>query len=746
MHRIAGAIRPKGTHIISTSKWTSLLAAIVLIPALQVFATEADDVRIIFERHVAAAMEGAEDADAQIPDILKLLDERGRFTDLKYQYKEFNKGGTLNPHLFRTQALARAWARKDGKYSGNNDIRDKAFLALRGWLEEDPKDGNWWQRTIGWPSRAWRPLIILREELKREDPKLLASWIDYLMQSWKRKGMSGANGTDVQVITLAAGALAGDYHVMKAAVDKSRDEFRFVTGSEEGVYSDGSFAQHNGGGRQLYFNGYGHMYITGFLRIGPLVKDTSLALTEENTAAIQDYFLKGVRHVTYGPEYLDILVGGRGFGVRDSVPTGSSYAGRVKQFIALDPPRKDELQELYDRLSGAEGARQPTANKMFWHADFMTHMRPDYYVSVRGTSTRTVGNESGNDQGLKNCHMGDGVNMVWHHGDEYREILPFWDWQRLPGTTVEQRKGKLPLVNWGRGAAGGTDFAGGVSDGRYGAYAFIFDEGGVNANVDAYKATFFFDNEYVALGAGIIAPNAEYPVVTTVNQTLHKGPFWVGNKNGISSHEEEAVSLAPGDWVNHYDTGYIMLDIGGNASARVAEQTGNWKMLYSSKSAEPVTGSVFSLSIDHGKSIEKPVTYAYVVAPGKKAESMPEYTAELPVEILANTSAVQAVRHKDLGITSIIFYKPGSVMIAKSETITSDRVACVMLRQKDDEIHLSVATPLYKKETVTLTIPGLYRGEGVIQKKDERCSEVVVELHGGDDAGRTVTTIIERLE
>lgn len=721
----------------------SLLSAIALIPSVRVVAAEADDVQILVERHTALAMSGAEDADAQIPGILKLLDEHGRFTDLKYSFKKGNKGHLARPHLIRAQLLAQAWGRKGGTYSGDRNIRDKAFLALRGWLEEDPKDKNWWWRRIGWPEKAWQAPMILRGELKREDPELLASCVAYLMHIRNGGRMEGANAVDIQTSLLAAGALAGNYDVMKSTMRSSYKEFRVVTGSTEGLYSDGTFAQHNRRGRQLYFGGYGDMYLRGFLRIAPLVRDTSLALTEENIKTVEDYYLKGISNVTYGPDYLDILVHGRSFGTKG--PTGKSQSHRLKQFIALDPPRKKELETLYNRLTGVEGATQPAANKMFWHADFMTHMRPNYYVSVRGTSKRTVGNESGNGAGLKNYHMGDGVNMVLHHGDEYREIFPIWDWRKLPGTTVEQKIGKLPRVDWGHDAAGGTDFAGGVSDGRYGAYAFIFDEGLDNGNVDAHKGTFFFDTEFVALGAGIVAPNAKYPVVTTVNQTLRKGPFWVGSKTGETRHTDGVVSLAAGDWINHYDTGYILLDVGGKATARVAEQTGNCKMLYSNMSADPVTGSVFSLSIDHGMSIEKPTTYAYVVVPGKEPAAMAKYAAELPIEILANTSAVQAVRHNGLGITSIIFYEPESVSLGQGETLSSDRPACVMIREKGNEIHLSVATPLYRKDTVTLTFSGLLDGEGVIRKKDTTSSEVTVELEAGRDAGRTKTTILKRL-
>lgn len=244
-----------GIFLVALLGWTS-----------QIHGGEKEDVRVIYERHVEMAMHRAEKADRQVPKILKLLDNRGRFTDLNYGYKEYNKGSQLSPHLRRMRSLAQAWARPNGKYTGKRDIRDKAFLAFKGWLEADPKDRNWWFRTIGWPNQAWQAPMIMRDELRKSNPELLKSWVEYLLVSSKaRKNLStGANGTDIQKITLAAGALAGDYSVMKSAVSKSREEFKCVRGRGDGVYSDGSFAQHNGRGRQLYFGGYGQVYINGF--------------------------------------------------------------------------------------------------------------------------------------------------------------------------------------------------------------------------------------------------------------------------------------------------------------------------------------------------------------------------------------------------------------------------------------------------------------------------------------------------
>lgn len=59
----------------------------------------------------------------------------------------------------------------------------------------------------------------------------------------------------------------------------------------------------------------------------------------------------------------------------------------------------------------------------------MTHHRPEYYASVKTSSTRTYQPESGNGEGLQNLHLADGVNLVMRTGDEYDGIFPVWDWR-----------------------------------------------------------------------------------------------------------------------------------------------------------------------------------------------------------------------------------------------------------------------------------------------------------------------------
>lgn len=368
----------------------------------------------------------------------------------------------------------------------------------------------------------------------------------------------------------------------------------------------------------------------------------------------------------------------------------------------------------------------------------MTHKRPGWYSSVRGTSTRTVGNESGNGEALKNYHMGDGVNLVLIHGDEYREIYPVWDWRRIPGTTIEQKPGDLPRVDWGKGGAGGTDFAGGVSDGKFGAYAFIFAEAGENANISARKSWFFFENEYIALGAGINATNATYDVFTSINQTCLRGDFSVNTAAGRRNLRRGVISDSVSAWVLHNGIGYLLPQFTGSFVVQGKTQTGSWQDLYLIKSAERLRKDVFSIWFNHGQSFSNG-SYHYVVKPNTNATQIAKYASNPPVAVIANTETVQAVRQKELDVYGVIFYTAAEVKLNENFTVSSDHPLALLIHAKKDRLQIFAATPEYRALDVSVTISGQYQGPGATWDAVTGKTKIRLALPGGDNAGSTVS-------
>jgi len=78
-----------------------------------------------------------------------------------------------------------------------------------------------------------------------------------------------------------------------------------------------------------------------------------------------------------------------------------------------------------------------------------------------------------------------------------------------------------------------TEFVGAVNDGEYGAVAFDFIS--PHDFTRAKKGWFFFDDEYVCMGAGIETPTRALSVVSTVNQTLLAGEVLVAREGARES-------------------------------------------------------------------------------------------------------------------------------------------------------------------------------------------------------------------
>ena len=103
-----------------------------------------------------------------------------------------------------------------------------------------------------------------------------------------------------------------------------------------------------------------------------------------------------------------------------------------------------------------------------------------------------------------------------------------------------------------------TDFVGAVSDGLYGVAAFDFKS--PHDPLIARKSWFFFDDEYVCLGAGISCKNRDLSVATTLNQCLLRGDVTISSGNKKSVLQKGEAEIENIDWVFQDGVGYVFPD------------------------------------------------------------------------------------------------------------------------------------------------------------------------------------------
>lgn len=588
-------------------------------------------------------------------------------------------------HLTRLRTLARAHAKPQTSLTGDAALLADMHLALDAWISRDPTSTNWYQNQISAPQLLGETMLLLEATL--DVPRMTAG-LDRISRAYVPRATNsgtntGANRIDRAYASLMRGLLAEDLALVTESFLAIGDTILVTTA--EGVQPDQAYHQH---GAQLHIQGYGFVFLSGTLRYADWARGTVFAFDPLQIRVLTDFMLDGVRWFIRG-DTLDFTAAGRGLTRAGQATTAAGYRNFLTTALAIGSGyRAAELQTFSQRLVAdvAAGTASPgtalSGHRHFWRSDSTTHHRPGFSTFLKFSSTRTLQPESGNGEGLKNLHLADGVTLIQRHGNEYDDIMPVWDWRALPGTTTEQGNYSLkPAKDWG--VAGTSTHAGGVTDGRDGSVAFRYERLGVSA----LKSWFFLGDRMVALGTAIQAPAAGFPVLSTVNQCLLKGPVTRATLGGEAvSHGTGALNISQLRWVHHDGIGYYFP--ASPASAIVTSETrgGSWQQINTTQSSAPVSRDVFSLQIDHGSAVTNG-SYTYVAAPVASAAEMPDAPV-FTINIVRNDSTAQAVADESAGVTGANFWQPGT-----AAGISASAASCVLLREDAEFLELSLSDP-----------------------------------------------------
>lgn len=635
---------------LSTSIRTIVVATCCLLMAA---GAVADDFDVIYQRMYEKYLSknpGKETVDG----LLKLMSPDGAFINLNYRATD----GSPRKHVQHLITLACAYQQPQNAYYHNYKLKEAYLKSLNFWVDTNHQAQNWWYRYIPYPKELSASVVLMNQEIK-QDKALFDKTISYLRWSYEKaapRHMTGANGADIIMGSLAASILTRNEEQMK---DYQQKMSQLLTIQPvEGIQPDYLFAQHCGSGRQLYFTSYGKEFVNSMLSYLEFCKGTQYQ--SEGVDLLQQLFIQGVQWVFFSRQY-DPNNAGRYIHSNQFSDAVKALAERV--YKLSDPDTKEASKLALQHIGGDNGLQ---GNRMFWRFDYMINRRTNYMASSRMTSTRTVGNEAGNGDGNFNYYASNGVNYLFVTGREYdRDFFKRFNNRQYPGITAEQGNEPLPIPDWGEGGGNGSDFAGGVSDSIYGACGMKLDRHGLQA----HKAWFYFDNEYVCLGSGISNPQGKAEVLTTINQCNADGKVNYEN-NGKATSLKGKQTLTGNKWVLHGQVGYFLLDPKATCHVSTANE-------------------LFSLTIDHG---QRPTngSYAYLVCPGmKKTAEAQQYATDLPVEILSNTTELQAVRHKSLGLTEAIFYAPASLTLPDGTVLQPETPCALLWNEKTGKLNLA---------------------------------------------------------
>ena len=677
--------------------------AIIALLVLPSHAKKTDDFKIIKERVVNEVMKTGTE-DSRVEAILGRINKDGSFQDINYTDLSRTAGFPHRRHTSDLVYLAKAYKTKKSKFYQSGKLKEQIITSLKYWVDHDFFGDNWHDNQISTPTNLVDLMLVIGDEL----PKDLVNRAQPIIGR-ANMDASGARPSGDRIVI--AGILAKNllFVADRTGFDKIikiiEGEVKFSTG-KRGMQHDYSFHHREDRVNNTTSYGYGK-YANAFGEWSYYVANTQYAFSVEKINHLVDYYLDGIyKQMVYGI-YTDVSVKNRS--VSQKADFEPHDVLEIERLLLSTDYRKNELEEIM-KLRKGEAKPSLSFSKFFWQTEHFVFQRPNFYTTVRMFSTRNRNMEEPyNGPGKTTHHRADGTNYLMLKGDEYHNIWPVYDWQKISGTTIMQK----PKLHGADNIQldGLTDFVGAVTDGLYGAVAFDFKS--PHDMLEAKKSWFFFDEEYVCLGAAIKS-QPDLPVATTINQVLMRSDVTIMQEGSVKKLPRGDRELTQVKSVYQDRIGYIFPEPATVHLSNQAEE-GRWSDITDQKniSEEIVRMDVFMLWFDHGKSPDS-ASYQYIVVPDVSEQELMETSRNnRNIEIIANTSDVQAVRNNKSGICQMAFYKAGEIKISGDLKVRIDSPGMAMLRTRDDKVQeLTVSDPSRKLSRVMVTLSGTHDAKG----------------------------------
>ncbi len=526
--------------------------------------------------------------------------------------------------------------------TGDNRAKVSVCQGLKFWFDNNPVCVNWWYNDIGKQIQL-REIAVIADEFLTH--KLKANILDILNDDIDLK-WSGANLVWLGGNIFFKGVINRDVITAKSGIRYIEST---IHKSGEGIQADYAFAQH---GMQLYNNGYGRSYLIDMISYMWFVHKTELCFTPEGIDKLTNMLLRGNRFM-FRYKSVDFLTEGREVSryYDDSHPDMTVYLPYLDMLQCINPKKQKEIAQMREHIRGNSDNPGDCGFHRFPSVKYATFTCNEFFASVKMFAKDIVGTEDVNDENILSGYTSFGTNPIMVSGNEYKKIFAAWDWGHLPGVTGYAFE--LPAKY---GKQTDETFVSSVGHGMYGAAAmklntaFPMPGNKDNSHIHYHKSYFFFEGIIVTLISDLCA-DGDVAVHSTLNQCRQNG--------NIPKFDSK---LGKCFW--HDNIGYI---IPNDCSANIltGKRSGKWARITKSQSAQNIvdTQNIFLLYIDHGIKPKGDCTN-YIVVPGKSEIEFEEFAKNSCLQIISNTSALQAVCDPIKGIVQAVFYESGNYKIS----------------------------------------------------------------------------------
>jgi hypothetical protein len=359
---------------------------------------------------------------------------------------------------------------------------------------------------------------------------------------------------------------------------------------------------------------------------------------------------------------------------------------------------------------------------MFFESDYMVHRSSGAVTSLRMYSSRTENSECVNNANPLGFHLADGTLYTYMTGGEYEDIAASWDWDLIPGITVDYKATSLGCSTTTK--TGVQSFVGGASDGKAGIAVMSYTNPTTKA-LSWKKAWFFLDDGTQKVVINSITSNSsatQNPVLTVLDQKRHNGQIYA-NGALVNPPSTGNTSLSNIKTLWHDNVGYSFDSISGypaglNISVSAGQRTGSWSAIGTS-TQPPSTMDIFAAWIRHtpasfnssiSYTIFPATTYSTFMTKQKKAHSKFVDNASDGFGILATSPAATSSVLDTATNTALIVYwtsTGGTASIPFDGTsqpttnITSDHALTLIVRRGKQ---ITVSDPSQTLKTAVIKI------------------------------------------
>ncbi|KAJ7597074.1 polysaccharide lyase family 8 protein [Mycena floridula] len=752
-------------------------ALTLLLLATAVFSADIDTIRERRYSEIVGATTGA----TTISAWLSTLGPDGKWpqseVDLTTGCDAQTASWPAQEHWKRINTFAAAWhggLRNALTLAGNASLRSSISLAMGYWFSQDftvpacidsgntPAcpcgtpglwNTNWASNIILIPGWVGQVCLLLGSSLTASELAGCQRMTSRAYATFQTGingvagGNTGANSLDISSIGIDLALLTSNTSLLADAYTHVHNELAIKDGLKaDGIRADGSFGQHTG---ILYNGNYGKDYVNDVLALEIAAGGTQYQAGNSSVQAFSILLLADIWMVFFNTvtavAHWDYSVLGRfiAFPVADNQATANLKINLTQISVLGQEWGSADILQVYQVLSSTSSSVNLgiTGNRMFYANDYMVHRGPGYVTTLKMYSKRTQNTECSNQASPFGFHLSDGASYTYIRGDEYEDLFPAFDWNLIPGTTVDY--GATPLGCETARKTGTQPFVGGASDGQIGIAAMRYENPTTKA-LNWRKTWFFLEDDVQFVMVARLTSTTTAPVYSVLDQRRRNGDVFVSGtlatKTGVTNFTG-ATSL----W--HGGVGYIF-NVSNPATSLAVQldtRTGSWQDIGTSDEP-PNTADFFTSYLIHNDLTTPGISYSIYPATLSLSAFQTKAQASKIVSIRndGSISALLDVVHK----TAFIAYwvdAGGSVAIPapisgqSPVTVKSSGSLLVTLRLADTGFVCTVAEPTQTLANVTLTFT---LGTGTTPpgwKGTAKTKTTNVTLPGGGEAGKSVT-------